>query len=183
MCDLCQDRGFIIDDNKVQKKCVCTVKKELAAMLDNLVKYNLNKAIDYNKLNMNLTIIDGESDDFYSLIKSFLFKRFFNEITTKASYTIETGRSIVERYLESDMTFLYDIPLLFIDLTRFTSNKAMGEVINYTIEQRNFKDNLTWCYIKTMPQDFITEHYSKELSHLVFNQKAISLKAFIGDYK
>lgn len=178
MCDLCQDRGFIIDDNKVQKKCICTVKKELTAMLDTLIKYDLNKAVDFNKLNTDLTIIDGVNDEFYSLVKSFLFKRFFNEVTSKSSYALETGYSIIEHYLDSDMNFLYNIPLLFIDLTRFCSNKAMGEVINYILNQRKFKNNITWCYVKTITPDVLTEHYSKELSELVFNQKMISLKNF-----
>lgn len=183
VCDLCNGRGYIIDDNKKSKKCVCSVKKELQAVLHPLLQYKLNKHLDINILTKDLTLIDSESDYFYSFVKSYLFKVFFNEKTslTRAAYHCGTGYSLVEAYLNNTISTLYTLPYLFIDLTQYCNNKAMGETILYTLQQRQFNSVISWTYIGQLTVKDITEIYHPDLAKHLVSQKTISLLQYAKD--
>lgn len=178
MCELCQDRGYLIDDNKTPKKCICTVKRELEATLGNLIQYHTNKNIDSEVLHQDLMIIEGSDLAYYSLIKSFLIKTFFTENINKASYYFGTGYSITENYLNNTLSPLFDIPYMFLDLTKFQSNKIMGENVLYTLQQRKHNQTISWCYIGNLKQNDISDIYHPDLTTMLYTLKSISLKGY-----
>lgn len=166
-CPLCLDRGFIIDSNKQQKKCVCQVKKELERFLAPVIQYPLVKDIDFSEYNPHLVITKGTERGFYSLVKSFMFRYYFeNQQNNRQHYAVETGTSIIEMYLsdtEQKHKHLYTIPLLFVDLTKSYTNKAMGEIVLYTLRQRQGNDLPFWIYVGAMTKTQMEQIYNKEL--------------------
>lgn len=57
-------------------------------------------------------------------------------------------------------THLYHTPLLFLDLTRFYTNRAMGEIIRYTLEQRAASHLIDWVYVGHLGKDRIDDIYN-----------------------
>lgn len=169
-CPLCNDRGFIIDDNKHQKKCLCQVKKELERFLAPVIQYKLVKTTDFTKFSNHTLIHKGSEAGYYSLVKSYLFKYYFETTNLRQQYSISTGISIMEDYLsptELKHTYLYTIPLLFVDLTKYYSNKAMGEVVLYVLKQRQQKNLPFWVYVGNMKRETIEQIYGTALKDFV----------------
>lgn len=181
-CDICQDRGVFIDSSGNTKKCTCKVELELRTFLKPLLPYKLNKTIKFGELNKPLTIKGGTDDGFYSLVKSFLFQYYFRiDQNIKMVYNLETGSSIVEDYLsqtEQRHHHLYDIPLLFIDMTKFYTNRAMGEVILYILQQRDIRRLPYWCYVGNMNISKITESYCPLLQEHLYQIQTINIDKF-----
>lgn len=175
VCEICFDRGVFINDKNEPVKCLCVVKKEIKAMLGELVSYELDKSIELEKLQTCLNIIDGAEKDFYSLIKSFLFKTYFEESINKSSYKRASGYNIVEYYLNSDMNYLIEVPYLFINLTEYCNNKSLGETVLYVMRQRNIFNRITWTYCGKMKSDEIASVYNPELLEYIMQVKTISL--------
>lgn len=165
ICPICQDRGVFITSEGLTKKCTCKIELELKTFLRPLLNYPLNKTINFQQLKKSLHIKGGTDTGFYSLVKSFLFQYYFKvDQSIKMVYNFETGSSIIEDYLSQERHHhLYDVPLLFIDLTKFYNNKAMGEVIHYTLQQRQSRDLLYWCYTGSMSLSSLTDHYCIQL--------------------
>lgn len=179
MCPICNDRGIIIDDNNITKKCVCTVEKELRILLSELQQYKTDKTFDTSKLKGTVNVINGSEFGFYSLVKSYLFKKYFTDTIHKSSFVIATGISIVEDYLsETHHHHLYTIPYLFINLTQFYTNKAMGEIIHYTVRQRQSQNLTTLLYTGKMKPAQIAEAYSIELQEYLSTIQTANIDKF-----
>lgn len=181
-CPICLGRGFVIDANKAQKKCVCQVKKELEQFLAPVIAWELNKEVDFSKFAKQLAITKGTEAGFYSLVKSFLFRYYFeHQQNPRRQYALATGISVVEDYVsntEQKHTYLYTIPLLFLDLTKAYSNKAMGEVILYTLKQRQQNGLHFWVYTGAMTKTEIEQTYSKELAEYLSNGDKLNIDKY-----
>lgn len=178
-CPICRDRGFVIDSNKVQKKCVCQIKKELEKFLAPVLQYQLVKNTDFSKYNTQLVITKGTEQGFYSLVKSFLFKYYFEHSQNpREQYALATGISVMEDYLantETKHTYLYKIPLMFLDVTKYYSNKVMGEVILYVLKQRQIKGLPFWVYTGSLNKIELEQIYNQALADYLNDSQKLNI--------
>lgn len=179
-CPICQNRGVFITTDKQTKKCTCKIELELKTLLKPLLNYPTNKTINFQQLNKTLLIKDGTDIGFYSLVKSFIFQYYFKiDQSIKMVYNLETGSSIVEQYLSPDTHQpLYQIPLLFIDLTKFYPNKAMGDLTLYILQQRQSKNLLTWLYIGDLSTTKLTDSYNVSLCEALYSIQSVSISNY-----
>ena len=179
-CPICQGRGTITDSNGNQKKCSCSVQRELKLYLQPVIQYKLVKTIDFETFNQSLHIKGGTDFGFLSLVKSYLFLHYFNRNSNlQERYTIETGSSIIEAYLNNNAhTQNYTIPLLFLDLTKFYNNKAMGDVVLYTLQQRQLNQLPYWVYTGNLKVDDVTMNYCAQLQEHLFSIQSINIDKF-----
>lgn len=176
VCDLCRGRGIITDSNGKGKKCPCTVRRELQMYLKPVLNYKLDKSLDYDKLNKSLVIQGGTELGYFSLIKSFLFKDYFQHQTSRIAYDLATPSSITEAYL-SDATHrhFYDIPLLFLNLTKYYTNKVTGEVLLYTLQQRDANNLIYWVYTGNLKTAKISSAFSGEFQEHLLGLDALNI--------
>lgn len=181
LCPLCQGRGFIIDAKKQQKKCVCQVKKELEMFLAPVIQYQLVKTTDFSSLDNHLLIARGSPAGFGSLVKSYLFHYYFSHSQSYArQYELCTGNTIMEAYLSPEKTHtrFYTLPLLFLDLTSYYSNRAMGEVLVYILEQRVAHRLPFWIYIGYMQKEDIDRVYNGGLKNFLSKLTKINIDSY-----
>lgn len=179
-CKICQGRGFTLE-GKTQKKCICQVKKELELFLKPVVHYVLTKDTDFSQFPIYFLATGGSPYGFGSLVKSYLFKYYFEHPhRQRKEYELTTGIGITEKYLNPERTHteLYDIPLLFVDLTRYYTNKAMGGIVLYTLEHRMNARLPFWVYAGHMNRDQIEEIYGTDLKTLLLELERVNINNY-----
>lgn len=185
-CDVCQGRGVIYDEDGNSKMCVCSVRKQLEVYLGerftgaNGTTYPLDKSLPYDDFNRDCIITNGTPFGLCSLIKSFLFLRFFKSNSSGVrDWEFITGNHAMELYLgEQKHLYLYQVQVLFLDLSRSYSNKAMGQFLNYLIEERSCNGLITWIYTGSLSKAEVKEIYGSDIYDKFISEKKINISSF-----
>lgn len=184
-CEICKGRGFVLE-GKTQKKCICQVKRELDIFLKPVAHYTLTKDTDFTKFPLYFLTTGGSAYGFGSLVKSYLFRYYFeHQYRQRQEYVMTTGIGIVEDWLapERDHTALYDIPLLFVDLTRYYTNKAMGGIVLYLLEHRMNARLPFWVYVGHLRRETIEEIYGTDLKNLLLELEKININNYTQQFE
>lgn len=183
-CDVCQGRGVVVSDEGVTKPCICSIKRQLQLYLKPVLQYKTRKDLDFEKLSkiQALALKDGTRDSFHSLVKSFLVYSFISRTEENPpAFELVTSSDIVERYVGEGQTHirLYTLPLVFLDISTYYPNKAMGEIILYILKQRADNKKPTWVYRNHMKdKDLMVAYGSLLIEYISTSFTELSLKKF-----
>ena len=171
-CEICQGRGYIYDDSNRAKKCICVVRRELITFLGNLTQYSHVKDYDYSKLHTSMVMSGGNEHGFYSLVKSYLISRYFtlpSPPPPHSYYKITSGAGVIESYIaDENLPYLYRIPILFLDCTRYLNNKVMGDVSKLVLQTRNSTPStITWVYLGDLTPPQIENLYGTAFLEII----------------
>lgn len=170
-CELCNDSGFIVDENNKLKKCKCVLANELKAFLKHYSKYTYNKKYANIKYLMDI-VFEGHRDEaFGSLVKSFLSYLYLKSNDLK--WKDITGQDLVSVTFGEDETYaiqdLQEVDFLIIKLGRDSFNRSLGAWLLNLITRRKELGNVTWIYIYPKTVTKIVDLYGSEF------------KAYIGE--
>ena len=108
--------------------------------------------------------MNGNSVGFNSLVKSTLLKYFImDNQKLNDIYMLVSATYIIDTWLgktDTNLSYLIDLPFLFINLTQFIHNNSLGEVLLYLFSQRTLNKLPTWFFTNCMKAHQLDEEYS-----------------------